>query len=290
MSKPPSWTAREESLLLLNAYLDHELDAAAVLDVERRISADATLKAEYDRLLQLRTALASHLTKDRASDALRQRIAAIAAPSRPRCCTLAALDPQLRLAADGRRRGHRRSAWPAAARISTLRQVAPANEIAAIVAGHQRALLATAPFDVASSDRHTVKPWFDSKLALSPQVLDLSDAGFPLAGGRVDVVDGKAVPAIVYRRRAHVISVIAIPQPGDKDSWRAADTGRREMAIRYSAGPDTISSIGRYLTCRRASLANSWRAGAAKQLSKPPRSLRHPCPCGTALGRLVLQF
>ena len=74
-----------------------------------------------------------------------------------------------------------------------LRQAAPTNEIAAIVAGHQRALLATEPFDVASSDRHTVKPWFDSKVALSPQVLDLSDAGFPLAGGRVDVIDGKAV-------------------------------------------------------------------------------------------------
>ena len=99
----------------------------------------------------------------------------------------------------------------------SLRQAAPTNEIAAIVAGHQRALLATAPFDVASSDRHTVKPWFDSKVALSPQVSDLSDAGFPLVGGRVDVIDGKAVPAIVYRRRAHVISVIAVPQPGVKD-------------------------------------------------------------------------
>ena len=55
MNNPPSWAAREESLLLLNAYLDHELDAAAVLDVERRVSADKTLKAEYDRLLELRT-------------------------------------------------------------------------------------------------------------------------------------------------------------------------------------------------------------------------------------------
>jgi hypothetical protein len=60
---------------------------------------------------------------------------------------------------------------------------APTDEIAAIIADHQRALLAAVPNDVASSDRHTVKPWFDNKLALSPQVLDLSDAGFPLAGG-----------------------------------------------------------------------------------------------------------
>jgi anti-sigma factor RsiW len=217
MSKPPSWTAREESLLLLNAYLDHELDAAAVLDVERRIGADATLKAEYDQLLELRTALASLLTKDRASDALRQRIAAIATPSRP----LAASTPRLARRYDWRQIA---AAAVIAAGLAgggtylSLRQAAPTNEIAAIVAGHQRALLATAPFDVASSDRHTVKPWFDSKLALSPQVIDLADAGFPLAGGRVDVVDGKPVPAIVYRRRAHVISVIAVPQPGDRDT------------------------------------------------------------------------
>jgi anti-sigma factor RsiW len=90
------------------------------------------------------------------------------------------------------------------------------NEIAAIVADHQRALLAAAPFDVASSDRHTVKPWFDSKLALSPQVVDLSSDGFPLAGGRVEVLDGKGVPVLVYHRRAHVISVVAVPRAGQR--------------------------------------------------------------------------
>jgi anti-sigma factor RsiW len=227
MNNPPSWTAREESLLLLNAYLDHELDAAAVLDVERRISADKTLKAEYDRLLELRTALASHLTKDRASDALRQRVAAIAAPS----WSVASPAPRSPRSYDWRQ-------MAAAAIIAAglagggtylgMRQAAPTNEIATIVAGHQRALLATEPFDVASSDRHTVKPWFDSKVALSPQVIDLSDAGFPLVGGRVDVIDGKPVPAIVYRRRAHVISVIAIPEPGIKDSGESPARASRD--------------------------------------------------------------
>jgi anti-sigma factor RsiW len=91
------------------------------------------------------------------------------------------------------------------------------RELAEIVAGHQRALLATSPFDVASSDRHTVKPWFDAKLAVSPQIIDLADAGFPLVGGRVDEVDGHPVPTIVYKRHAHVISLTAVPKPGSKD-------------------------------------------------------------------------
>jgi anti-sigma factor RsiW len=99
-----------------------------------------------------------------------------------------------------------------------LEQAHTSSDIASIVAGHQRALLASQPFDVASSDRHTVKPWFDGKLALSPQVVDLSGDGFPLAGGRVDVVDGKAAPAMVYKHREHVISVVAIARPGSKDT------------------------------------------------------------------------
>jgi len=50
MNKPPSWSSREESLLLLNAYLDNELDAASVLDIERRLATDPALSAEHDRL------------------------------------------------------------------------------------------------------------------------------------------------------------------------------------------------------------------------------------------------
>lgn len=218
MNKPSSWTSREESLLLLNAYLDNELDAASVLDVERRMASDAALKAEHDRLVKLRAALASHLTTERASDALRQRVAAIAHSPQP---IVARPPPSPARTYDWRQMA---AAAVVAACVAgggtyvVLRATSGSNEIAAIVADHQRALLSAAPFDVASSDRHTVKPWFDSKLALSPQIVDLSNSGFPLAGGRIEVIDGKAVPVLVYRRRAHVISVIAIPRPGQQDS------------------------------------------------------------------------
>ncbi|MFA5957730.1 anti-sigma factor [Hyphomicrobium sp.] len=222
MNKPPSWSSHEESLLLLNAYLDNELDAASVLDIERRLATDPALRAEHDRLAQLRSALASHLTTQHASENFRQRIAAIAEPSQGVVIPL-------------RRRPARSYDWrqmAAAAAIAVvvtaggmygaLRPNPAANEIAAIVADHQRALLAAAPFDVASSDRHTVKPWFDSKLALSPQVVDLASAGFPLAGGRVEIVDGKPVPVLVYRRRAHIISVVAIPRAGQRATTEPA--------------------------------------------------------------------
>jgi len=78
---------------------------------------------------------------------------------------------------------------------------------------HLRALKATTPVDVVSTDQHTVKPWFNGKAILSPEVVDTSAQGFPLVGGRIDVIRDTPVPVVVYNRRLHVIDVWALP-PG----------------------------------------------------------------------------
>ena len=216
MTKLTPWSSREEALLLLNAYLDGELDAASALDIERRLASDPALRAEHDRLGRLRVALAAQRDRVRASDHLRRRIAAIGDGAAPLPV------PVPRRVAPPRPQGWQQMAAAAAlaavvagaGTFMLVRQDPVGSDIAAIVSDHRRALLAATPFDIASSDRHTVKPWFDGKLALSPQVVDLAAEGFPLAGGRVEILGGRPVPVLVYQRRAHVISVVAVPRSG----------------------------------------------------------------------------
>ena len=82
---------------------------------------------------------------------------------------------------------------------------------AALVAGYQRAALSGQPVDVASSDRHTVKPWLAARAPFGALAPDLAEDGFPLLGGRIDVLDRRPIPTLVYRRREHLISVSELP-------------------------------------------------------------------------------
>jgi anti-sigma factor RsiW len=82
-----------------------------------------------------------------------------------------------------------------------------------VVSAHIRALMAPQSFDVASSDRHTVKPWFAGKLAFAPKVVDLSTQGFPLVGARIDVIGLEPVASLVYSKGKHQISVMEMPNP-----------------------------------------------------------------------------
>jgi len=80
-----------------------------------------------------------------------------------------------------------------------------------LVSMQLRSLMSANPIDVASSDSHTVKPWFNGRIKYSPPVEDFAAQGFPLAGGRLEVIASEPVSTLVYRHKQHLINLYVLP-------------------------------------------------------------------------------
>jgi anti-sigma factor RsiW len=216
-----SASMRDNDELQMNAYFDGELDPASAIAFERRLAGDETLKARYNRLLTLRRAFRS-LPQYDVPAGLQARIqSALDADRRDPVDRPGQVGPSIEVGRP-RQRSWSFQALAAAAVFGavisssvmvTMERYGRHEDVArAVVAGHIRGLLAPQPFDVASSDRHTVKPWFTSRLPESPQVPDLAAQGFALVGGRVDVVGQDPVATIVYKHAKHTVSVTTLPR------------------------------------------------------------------------------
>lgn len=230
--------------LLLHAYLDDELGAADSLAVARHLAGCADCMQRLHALAQSRDDLRKADLYRPAPAALRARIEAglpratvvPRAPRRGWSMALAALAASFVIAVVF-------AGW------QTLRLQRRGSDalVAEAVSDHVRSLLPGHLIDVQTSSEHTVKPWFDGRVDFSPQVKDLSAQGFELAGGRLDVLDGKQVAALVYKRHLHTINLFQWPAKGTaappqtRDGYHVLewnDEGLRFVAVSSVAESD----------------------------------------------------
>jgi anti-sigma factor RsiW len=105
-----------------------------------------------------------------------------------------------------------------------------------IVSAHLRSLMAGHLTDVASTDQHTVKPWFNGKVPFSPPVTDPAAQGFPLIGGRLDYVENQPVAALVYQHLKHSINVFVWPSSRVSSTAEQFRTQRGCNTFHWSQG------------------------------------------------------
>jgi anti-sigma factor RsiW len=236
---------------LIDAGLDGELDLLTSLDLKRHVECCPPCAHEQERLQAVKATIAAAPYYD-APPELARRIGRslreeIGLPMRFRILrrTLAIAACVAVLVSLG---------WLAVQHLDRAGADARSREL---VAAHVRSLMADHLLDVPSSDQHTVKPWFSGKLDFAPEVRDLTDAGFPLHGGRLDYLDGRPVAALVYRHNRHVINCFI--QPGEtNESAFTTSTVQGYSVVEFShhrlrwqlisdAAPATLEELARAL-------------------------------------------
>lgn len=228
MSERPRPCADQQ--LALHALVDGELDALAAQAVEEHARGCGGCRAELERIETLRALLSGQSLRHALPQGLHERIMATTGAPNPFS------EARRSWAVPWLGGGVVGALAASLALWLVVPDIAEPGLVDALVDGQIRSLQGAHLVDVLTSDRHTVKPWFNGRIAYAPPVVDLRPEGFPLIGGRLDVVARENVAVLVYKRRLHTINLTIRPAP--PLSSPLASKGHRAgyNLVRWTAG------------------------------------------------------
>jgi anti-sigma factor RsiW len=228
----------DHAKLLLPAYADRQIGPIRRILLGRHIARCPSCLAQLEATQTMRTAIRTNLPVHRAPPALAARIAS----ALPRETPPPVRRRMLRLDFAGVAMAG--SVAGVALTLAVTGLTPRPDPLAAdVVADHVRSMMADHLTDVATSDRHTVKPWLSARLDLSPEVKDFAAEGYPLVGGRLDYVDGHRAAAIVYRRDKHVINLFAFVSDDRSDGPPQQENRDGFNIVRWRTGGLTYVAV-----------------------------------------------
>jgi len=238
----------DQASLLLDSYVDGEfVDVVRVRELEAHLETCPKCRQELDALQKVRKLVREQATYFRAPDQLVLNIEAIGRPE------LKPAKPTF---------NWRKLLWPTFAFsgfavaalvlvIFFINRGQPPSMESEVIAGYIRSLQANHLYDVVSTDKHTVKPWFQGKVNFAPEVPNLESDGFPLLGGRLDYVNRHPAAALVYRHAKHVINVFVMPgaecsanpTPSSQDGYHIVSWSEHDLQYWAVSDMDTSTLV-----------------------------------------------